>query len=116
MQSANDDLICTQIVNEATLLSPEATINIDSSDIDLKRNNENIWGLLRRKGSTNELNDIKLFHRVDENNRRDTYTLGRNSKCDIVIDDRRISSFHCSIYCDYTLPKLRVFIEDTSGE
>ena len=116
MISTEDDFINTQIVNEATLLSPETTANAENVDGDIKTDIENIWGLLRRKGSSNESTDIKLFHRIDENNRRDTYTLGRNSQCDIVIPDRRISSFHCMIYCDYSLPKLRVFIEDTSGK
>jgi hypothetical protein len=116
MSSTDEDFISTQIVNEATILSTDTTINTDNVDGGLKQNIQNIWGLLRRKGSTDESNDIKLLHRVDENNRRDTYTLGRNSRCDIVIADRRISSFHCMIYCDYSLPKLRVFIEDTSGK
>lgn len=114
-----EDIVCTQIVNEQTMLANNDTTNItdptvsDNNDV----NPHNIWGMLRRKGGPhNAQEEIKLVYRIDSKNRKDTYTIGRNSGCDIIVRDRRISAYHCMIYCDYTQPKLRVFIEDTSGE
>lgn len=106
-----DDNFTQIICNDQSLITSSSqndTYNAESNRID-----KNIWGLLR--SSKNEIDDIKLYHRIDKNNRKDTYTIGRNSSCDVVVNDKRISSLHCSIYCDYSLHKMRVFIEDASG-
>lgn len=73
---------------------------------------KDIWGLLRRLGGDHE--EFELCHRVKDL-KRDTYTLGRSSKCDITVADTWVSTNHCSIYCDYTQAKLRIFIEDSSA-
>jgi hypothetical protein len=69
------------------------------------------WGLLRRKGGDQE--EIELHHRYKDF-KRDTYTLGRSSKCDVTVSEVLVSTNHCSIYCDYTQAKLRIFLEDSS--
>ena len=71
----------------------------------------NLWGSLRRKGGDQK--ELKLEHRT-KNGRRDTYSIGRSKGSDIVVEDKRISSQHCLVYCDYEEARLRVFVEDTS--
>ena len=70
------------------------------------------WGMLRRKGGTQE--EHKLEHRTKDG-KRDTYVIGRSTKADIVVEDRRVSAAHCAVYCDYTEARLRVFVEDMSA-
>ena len=70
----------------------------------------NIWGLLQQKGKENE---YKLFHRIKDG-RRDVYTIGRASTCDIVINNSQINSIHCLIYCDYLDERLAMFVNDCS--
>jgi pSer/pThr/pTyr-binding forkhead associated (FHA) protein len=55
----------------------------------------------------------KLMHR-EKDGKKDTYVLGRSRNIDIVVNNPRVSSKHCLIYCDYTEARLRVFIEDSS--
>lgn len=69
------------------------------------------WGLLRRQSSDRE--EFTLIHRIKDF-KRDTFTIGRSSKCDVTVADSWVSTNHCCIYCDYTQPKMRVFIEDSS--
>lgn len=71
----------------------------------------NIWGSLRRRGGDQE--EIQLEHR-SKDGKRDTYIIGRSRGADIAVDDKRVSSSHCMIYCDYEEARLRVFVEDTS--
>ena len=71
----------------------------------------NVWGSLRRKGGDQE--EIKLEHRT-KNGKRDTYIIGRSRGADITVEDKRVSSQHCMIYCDYEEARLRVFVEDSS--
>jgi hypothetical protein len=73
--------------------------------------NNNTWGNLRRTG---DYADFSLTHRTKDG-RRDTYNIGRSRSCDITVEDKRVSSSHCLIYCDYTQVRLRVFIEDSSA-
>jgi hypothetical protein len=73
--------------------------------------NNNTWGNLRRTG---DHADFSLTHRTKDG-RRDTYNIGRSRSCDITVEDKRVSSSHCLVYCDYTQVKLRVFIEDSSA-
>ena len=74
--------------------------------------NDRAWGLLRRQGGTQE--EFELHHRIKDL-KRDTYTIGRSSKCDVTVADTWVSTTHCMVYCDYTQPKLRMFIEDCSA-
>jgi serine/threonine protein kinase len=46
--------------------------------------------------------------------RRDTCIVGRSKGSDITVEDKRVSSQHCMVYCDYEEARLRVFVEDTS--
>ena len=71
----------------------------------------NIWGSLRRRGGDQE--ETQLEHR-NKDGKRDTYTIGRSRGSDITVDDKRVSSSHCMVYCDYEEARLRVFVEDTS--
>lgn len=72
----------------------------------------NTWGILRRHG--NDGVEIELEYRVKDG-RKDTYSLGRSRNCDVPVPDRRVSSMHCAIYCDYSQPRMRVFVEDCSA-
>ena len=69
------------------------------------------WATLRRKGGKQE--EFRLNYRII-NNIKDSYTLGRSRGCDIHVDHKCVSSRHCTIYCDYTQARMRVFIEDNS--
>jgi serine/threonine protein kinase len=71
----------------------------------------NIWGSLRRKGGDQE--EVKLEHRTKDG-RRDTYIIGRSKAADVIVEDKRVSSQHCFVYCDYEEARLRVFVEDKS--
>eukprot|EP01041_Mallomonas_annulata_P004441 gene4441-8852_t len=70
----------------------------------------NQWGLLRNDKMGQE---FRLLHRIKDG-RRDTYLLGRAKNTDIWINDRRVSSEHCLIYCDYSQARMRVYLEDRS--
>jgi pSer/pThr/pTyr-binding forkhead associated (FHA) protein len=75
-------------------------------------NRENdLWGILR---SVTTHIEHRLTHRIKDNV-KDCYYIGRSKSCDILITDKRVSSIHCSVYCDYSQPTLRVFIEDNSS-
>mmetsp|Transcript_23801 Transcript_23801/g.71400 ORF Transcript_23801/g.71400 Transcript_23801/m.71400 type:complete len:495 (+) Transcript_23801:178-1662(+) len=50
----------------------------------------------------------------------DTYTIGRNRKCDVIINDSRVSGCHCRIYRALedrlgSSSRLTVYLEDTSS-
>mmetsp|Transcript_15054 Transcript_15054/g.46759 ORF Transcript_15054/g.46759 Transcript_15054/m.46759 type:complete len:487 (+) Transcript_15054:58-1518(+) len=50
----------------------------------------------------------------------DIYTVGRNPKCDVVIDDSRVSGCHCRIYRTWEIrpglsSRLLPYVEDTSS-
>ena len=73
---------------------------------------EDCWGLLRRKGVDQE---CRLLHRV-VNGRRDMYCIGRNDSCDITVPDMKVSSVHCLIYCAYSdEDMLTMYVEDCSA-
>lgn len=67
-----------------------------------------LWGLLQRQSDS-----FDLTHRTKDG-RRDTFIIGRNDVCDISVADKRVSSKHCLIYCDYSQARLRIFLEDSS--
>ena len=70
------------------------------------------WGLLRRRDGKE---DIRLLYRTKDG-RRDTYSIGRSSKCDVAIKEHKtVSATHCIVYCDYSQARLRVFVEDCSA-
>lgn len=51
----------------------------------------------------------------------DVHTIGRNHKCDVVVDDHHVSGYHCRVFRRWEhLPSLstkvvRVYLEDTSS-
>jgi hypothetical protein len=67
--------------------------------------NLNIWGILRLRGGNRD--EYKLLHR-ELNGIKDSYSIGRKKINDIVVPDKRISSAHCRIYCDYESARLKV--------
>lgn len=88
------------------------------------------WGLLTPASDartfgfrTHELNcrsssncDNSLGNEVE----LDIYTVGRNQKCDVVIDDSRVSGCHCRIYRTWEIrpglsSRLLPYVEDTSS-
>jgi len=71
----------------------------------------NQWGSLRSKYLPKE---FKLMYRVKDN-KRDIYTVGRGRSCDIILSDKRVSREHFQIYCDYSEPRMRVYVEARSA-
>ena len=46
----------------------------------------------------------------------DMHTVGRNSQCDIVLKDARVSGFHCRLYRRFDkVGRFKAYIEDTSS-
>lgn len=72
---------------------------------------DRLWGILRVLRTQTE---HKLLHR-EKNGLKDHYVIGRSKGCDVVVLDKRVSSHHCSVYCDYSQATLRVFVEDNSS-
>ena len=99
----SEDLGGTQMDCEGN--SPAADSNINVFE------NEELWGILRVIKTQME---FKLLHR-EKDGLRDHYVIGRSRTSDVVIPDKRVSSHHCSVYCDYSQPTLRVFVEDNSS-
>lgn len=86
---------------------------MDSLAVPQAHNGTQTWGMLRRIVNGVQ-KDIALDHRI-KNEQRDTYFIGRSRSCDITVEDKRVSSSHCKIYCDYSEVRLRVFVEDNSA-
>lgn len=97
--------------HESEELTQQSSVNNSATKMS-RTVSKDLWGLLRRLGGDHE--EIELCHRIKDL-KRDTYTIGRSSKCDITVADTWVSTNHCSIYCDYTQAKLRIFIEDSSA-
>ena len=97
---------CTQMCvgdsQQATQQSQESASN--GPDWPIQNTILNTWGTLRLRGDQQEYN---LTHR-EVDGVRDSYTVGRR-RCDIVVKDKRVSSQHCRIYCDYESARLKVF-------
>lgn len=73
--------------------------------------NDQLWGILRVVRTHVE---HQLLHR-EKDGLKDHYVIGRSKTCDVVIPDKRVSSHHCSVYCDYSQATLRVYVEDNSS-
>lgn len=58
-------------------------------------------------GSLTNINTGTIFNLIYDKNY--TFTIGRNYKCDIVINDKQISNIACVIKCNYTLKKSFIF-------
>ena len=57
---------------------------------------------------------------ADHEEELDVYILGRNQKCDVIIDDSRVSGCHCRIYRSWNKrpglsSRLLAYVEDTSS-
>jgi hypothetical protein len=85
--------------------------SVNGSPSPIQNDESKLWGMLRRKGIDQE---YKLIHRIKDG-RKDLYTIGRQKKCDIIINDQRVSSIHCLIYCDYLDERLTMFVSDCSA-
>lgn len=105
-QPESDEIELTQtFVDETTMHAHE------SDPIDAPLQTLEVWGVLKLKDSGKDLN---LEYRNNDN-RRDSYTIGRSRACDLKISEKRVSSKHCVIYCDYEHARRRVFVEDCSS-
>ena len=98
-ENGDKDEGATQLAEGQGLELPNASVSSNQS-----------WGMLFCKGDSKQ---YYLNHRVKDGY-KDRYVIGRNASCDIQVHDKRISSTHCYIYCDYEESRMRVFIEDTS--
>ena len=108
MSSQFEDFDLTQQANdEATNIGEVVPAN------DLKQTpSMDVWGYLKRKDGGEEL---QLRHRI-VNGKRDTYYLGRSPQfCDIVVDFRNVSKTHCSIYCDFSGARMKVYVQGLSN-
>ena len=87
---------CTQLYGgdsqQATQAATQATQDDDENEQNLA-----VWGILKLRGGHEE---YQLEHR-EVNGIRDSYTIGRKQKNDIVVPEGRVSSTHCRIYCDF---------------
>ena len=104
-----DDFDLTQLAGD------EAT-NIGESipGVDLKPAipSMDVWGYLKRRDGAQEL---QLRHRIVDG-KRDTYYLGRSQVfCDIVVDFKNVSKKHCSIYCDFSGARMKVYVQGLSS-
>lgn len=111
-----DEIDPTQI--DPTQTNPEDTMR-NSSRGDIAGDNSsdpsillsNVWGQLRRQ---DQLMDVDLVHR-EKDGLKDTFCLGRMpAMCDVVVKHKSVSKRHCLIYCDYSQPRMRVFVEGLS--
>jgi serine/threonine-protein kinase Chk2 len=66
-----------------------------------------VWGVLIPKNGINIEQQFDLSKTI--------YTIGRHKGCDITIPDARISKIHCTISSEYSLGRLKVYIEDSSA-
>lgn len=115
---------CTQPVFDSQLESPH------SSCADFDTDDSAPWGRLipsyaaSSSVGSHDFVPRNLSHEAQDVNFKptevDTYTIGRNRKCDVVIDDSRVSGCHCRIYRGWEQrpglsSQLMVYLEDTSS-
>lgn len=115
---------CTQPVFDSQLDSPH------SSDVELEADGSVPWGRLIPSYAassgvgSHDFVPRDVSHGTHDGNFEtaevDTYTIGRNRKCDVVIDDSRVSGCHCRIYRGWEQrpglsSRLMVYLEDTSS-
>lgn len=115
---------CTQPVFDSQLESPH------SSCADFDTDDSAPWGRLipsyaaSSSVGSHDFVPRNLSHEAQDVNFKptevDTYTIGRNRKCDVVIDDSRVSGCHCRIYRSWEQrpglsSRLMVYLEDTSS-
>lgn len=99
---------CTQGYGD----SQQATqCSLDETDESQEEPSLQIWGILRLRGGGCE--EYKLSYR-EVDGVKDSYTIGRRKTNDITVPDKRVSSWHCRIYCDYNSARLKITIEDSS--
>ena len=95
----------------SSTLAPATVSSLSCVSTALPQQYHNTWGILRKKHRIDE--EIKLEYRFVDGI-RDTYVLGRSRGCDIPVDNKRVSSKHCLIFCDYTQARMRVYLQDQS--
>lgn len=96
-------------LNENTMINSQSASPRSSNG---RSDEDASFGLLHRLGG--KMEEYKLKHRVKDNV-RDKYVVGRAHTCDIVVNNKMVSSNHCAIYCDWTGPRLVVYLEDMSA-
>mmetsp|Transcript_5021 Transcript_5021/g.15222 ORF Transcript_5021/g.15222 Transcript_5021/m.15222 type:complete len:414 (+) Transcript_5021:320-1561(+) len=117
---------CTQPVLESQLDSPSSADNAIIHD-----DNALPWGRLIPSYATSSgvqthdfycRNPSKAVHSDVQPAlyEMDAYTIGRNRKCDVIINDSRVSGCHCRIYRSWEerpglSSRLMVYLEDTSS-
>ena len=109
-QPPSQEYNLTNSTNES--LERSRTLSLGGqNDGDVPDEEEDCWGLLRRKGVDQE---CRLLHRVKDDH-RDLYTVGRKETCDIVVSNSQVSAVHCMIYCAYSEDDmLTMYVEDCS--
>ncbi|KAJ1459989.1 kinase-like domain-containing protein [Pelagophyceae sp. CCMP2097] len=106
---------CTQQVEEPTAEDEDVDDDPElsgSDDVD-----EACWGRL-----INDFGVHELEAKASEGGKseQDVYTVGRHGKCDIVVDEKRVSGQHCRVYREWearagVAKRLVVYVEDTSS-
>ena len=108
------------LMGEASQLSQQEASSNSNGNGAAKDRPPEPWGRLLplKRGAAH----IKLFPRPAEtsNGQANTYIFGRGHSCDIRLEDARISSQHCRIYClENREPggriTFKVYVEDTSS-
>eukprot|EP01038_Epipyxis_sp_PR26KG_P008699 gene8699-11756_t len=112
-----NDVNYTVITNDVTTIDTKLAEQNRHSSCDTTANADgNVWGLIRRKGGNQE--ETKLYHRppqpINGQPMKDTFTIGRGSQCDIIVNNNTVSTCHCMIYCVFSDIKFTVYLEDTS--
>ena len=109
----NDDLECeltqVQVLDEATMHASDQGPVCDG-DQSANQPCLEAWGVLKRKDGGE---DLQMKSGLKDGQR--TYSIGRSKSCDMTVLDKRISSRHCLIYCDYDHARRRVYVEDCSA-
>jgi len=113
--------------------SPECTQPVDSQlessegSAEARLGAASLWARLTPfYTSTDGLKTYDLVSRaclkseIPEDSEIDIYTIGRNQKCDVVIDDSRVSGYHCRIFRAWEnrpglTSQLLPYIEDLSS-
>lgn len=118
---------CTQPVLESQLDSPASRDGMLIHDDDAA----SPWGRLIPSYAASSGVGTHDFYPRDPSNtahsdlqpaadEMDAYTIGRNRKCDVIINDSRVSGCHCRIYRGWEKrpglsSRLMVYLEDTSS-
>lgn len=91
----------------------------DGEEDDAESSDESVWGRLVNS-SVPATHDFHVLDVAGDGD-LDVHTIGRNHRCSIVVDDNRVSGYHCRIYRRWVQTPilrtgvLKVYVEDTSS-